>query len=117
MVKIYTSYFGYVKKLPKDIIPVAITAYRSSFWNGFYYAPLGPSSSILNEYKSNPDEIKYTERYNNEILSKLDRNKVIEDLSKFGDNIALICYEKPDSFCHRHLVANWLGDVEEIINK
>lgn len=23
--------------------------------------------------------------------------------------IALICYEKPSDFCHRHLVAEWLN--------
>ena len=23
--------------------------------------------------------------------------------------IALICYEKPTDFCHRHLVADWLN--------
>lgn len=23
-------------------------------------------------------------------------------------HIALLCYEKPDDFCHRHLVADWL---------
>ena len=27
-----------------------------------------------------------------------------------GENdIALICYEKPSDFCHRHLVAEWLN--------
>lgn len=25
-----------------------------------------------------------------------------------GKDIALICYEKPTDFCHRHLVAEWL---------
>lgn len=24
-------------------------------------------------------------------------------------HIALICYEKPSDFCHRHLVADWLN--------
>ena len=23
-------------------------------------------------------------------------------------DIALVCYEKPEEFCHRHLVADWL---------
>jgi uncharacterized protein (DUF488 family) len=25
-------------------------------------------------------------------------------------NIALVCYEKPTDFCHRHLVADWLKE-------
>lgn len=24
-------------------------------------------------------------------------------------HIALVCYEKPSDFCHRHLVAQWLS--------
>ena len=27
-----------------------------------------------------------------------------------GSNVALVCYEKPSDFCHRHLVAGWLCD-------
>jgi uncharacterized protein (DUF488 family) len=25
-------------------------------------------------------------------------------------HIVLLCYEKPDSFCHRHLVAKWFNE-------
>ena len=36
---------------------------------------------------------------------------------KWKNEIAIICYEKPFDFCHRHLVADWLQnrgfDVEE----
>ena len=28
-----------------------------------------------------------------------------------GTEIALICYEKPENFCHRHLVAEWLQEA------
>ena len=35
--------------------------------------------------------------------------KVIEDLSG-GKDVALCCYEKPDEFCHRQMVAAWLGE-------
>ena len=34
-----------------------------------------------------------------------------------SDEFALICYEKPSDFCHRHLVSEWLKergfDIEE----
>lgn len=29
-------------------------------------------------------------------------------------DIVLCCYEKPGDFCHRHILAEWLGDVEEL---
>ena len=48
------------------------------------------------------------------MLDKLLVTDVIVDLSRMvygfttGDeDIALICYEKPSDFCHRHLVAEW----------
>lgn len=35
-----------------------------------------------------------------------------EDIPPFWENpdihVALICYEKPSDFCHRHLIAKWL---------
>ena len=38
---------------------------------------------------------------------------VVSDLKTLaGDkDIALVCYEKPGDFCHRHLVAQWLRDA------
>ena len=27
------------------------------------------------------------------------------------EDIALVCYEKPGDFCHRHLVADWLNEA------
>ena len=33
--------------------------------------------------------------------------------SRNCDVIFLLCYEKPEEFCHRHLLAEMLGGVEE----
>ena len=37
-------------------------------------------------------------------------NEVLKDLSELsgGNDIALVCYEKPGDNCHRHLIADWL---------
>ena len=51
------------------------------------------------------------------ILQKLDKDTVLQELSAMtgGQDFALVCYEKPGDFCHRHLVAEWLGlNGEEI---
>lgn len=37
----------------------------------------------------------------------IDLINMMPDRSSKHD-IALICYEKPSDFCHRHLVADWL---------
>ena len=48
-------------------------------------------------------------------MDQLNAVDVIKELNYLvpnvnGKNIALICYEKPSDFCHRHLVAEWLND-------
>ena len=30
-------------------------------------------------------------------------------MSGYDKDVALVCYEKPSDFCHRHLVADWLN--------
>lgn len=68
------------------------------------------------EWKKNHDNDYYIEHFQSEVLDGLDATNVILDFSRMaygfnvGENdIALICYEKPADFCHRHLVAEWLS--------
>jgi hypothetical protein len=69
------------------------------------YPDLMPSLSLLRAWKAGEitKEI-YTQRYYNETLSKLDPQKVYNDL----DGKILLCHEPSGEFCHRHLVARWL---------
>ena len=63
--------------------------------------------------KMNRVYIKDLEKhFNEEVLNQLNVNNVIKDLKSLVNNnsIVLICYEKPDDFCHRHLVANWFNE-------
>lgn len=43
------------------------------------------------------------QEYWNQVLSKLDPEKVFRGL----DNSVLLCYESNTEFCHRHIVAAW----------
>ena len=68
------------------------------------------------EWKKNHDNDYYIKHFQKEVLDGLDATNVILDFSRMsygfnvGENdIALICYEKPSDFCHRHLVAEWLS--------
>ena len=35
--------------------------------------------------------------------------KAVEQASG-GQDVALCCYEKPEEFCHRHILADWIKE-------
>lgn len=111
---IYTTYFGKLKKLPKEIVPISICGKAPEWWTGLQYKTLAPKYNFFMEWTKNKDNDYYIEHFNKEVLNVLDADKVVFELNemvngRFEDvDIALVCYEKPEDFCHRHLVANWL---------
>lgn len=113
--RIYTSYFANIKNLESaGILPVAICYKVPSFFKGINIAYVAPTESILFEYKREPDEERYRIRYVDEVLSvfKFHPEYLIERLEFFNDggDVALVCYEKPDDFCHRHILAEWFNE-------
>ena len=108
--KIYTSYFGNVDKLPKDITPIAICGKRPEWWKGLHYSKLAPKLSFFLVWKQTQDNDYYIKHFKEEVLDRLDVKKVLDDLANLSncEDVALICYETPEKFCHRHLVADWL---------
>lgn len=109
---IYTSYFAKLRSLPKDIIPISICAKPPYWYNGLQYKKLAPKYDFFMKWKENHDNDYYIKCFNEQVLSNLNPTEVYQelcDLAKSG-NIALICYEKPSDFCHRHLVADWLNE-------
>lgn len=113
---IYTSYFAKLKYLPKDIIPISICAKAPNWYKGLQYKELAPTYDILMKYKRYGDKEDYIKSFYEQVLSKLNSNEVVFDLSRLADeddtyysyDICLICYEKSSDFCHRHLIAEWL---------
>ena len=116
--KIYTSYFGQLKHLKEDnIIPIAICRYIPKYYNGLIYQKIAPSEDILNTCKGS--HVEYRQRFYQEILYKLDPIEVIKNIAELTDNkdCALLCYEPNDgSFCHRHIVRDWLSHSLNINN-
>lgn len=107
---IYTSYFANVRRLPPEIVPVSIALYSPRWFSGLCYRKLAPTVDILREWKSNPDVERYVRLYQSDILARLSPYSVACDLMIMseGKDVALLCYERPGDFCHRHLVADWL---------
>jgi len=120
---IYTSYFANIKNLTPNIIPIAICGKSPNGWNGLEYKKLAPKYKFFMEWKENHNNEFYIQHFQNEVLDKLDFKQVLKELSdkmksssyyniNIHDSIALVCYEKPEDFCHRHLVADWFNSYE-----
>ena len=109
---IYTSYFAKIKKLPANIIPISICGKAPDGYTGLQYKKLAPKWSFFSVWKHNHDNDYYIQHFKEEVLNTLDVKDVMNALTNMaaGNDIALICYEKPNDFCHRHLVADWLNE-------
>lgn len=105
----YTSYFGNMKKLPEGYNLISISRMCPKGIKVKMYGKLAPSAELLRDYKSGLMAwADYTERYKSETLSKLDPHVVAKEL---GENAILLCYEKSNDNCHRHIVAEWLREA------
>ena len=111
---IYTTYFAKLKKLPDNIIPIAICAKPPKGYTGAIYRPLAPKYDFFQKYKNTGDVGEFTENYIGQVLNKLNPVSVVTNLyyqvgmAPNTCDIALVCFEKSTDFCHRHLVAEWL---------
>ena len=110
--KIVTTYFAKLKTLPDNIVPVSICGKAPTWYNGLQYKKLAPRYEFFMKWKKDHDNDYYIKCFNEQVLSSLDPKIVVKELmDKAGsENIALVCYEKPRDFCHRHLVAEWLNN-------
>lgn len=108
--KIYTSYFAKEQRIPRDIATVSISLWPPRGWSGIKMNLLAPSRDILTEYKAHPDWGRYVERFNAEVLDKLDPSIIIHMLETMGKgrDVCLLCFERDKDHCHRSLVAEWL---------
>lgn len=122
--KIYTSYYANLRKIPDDIVRISIAGKAPAWYTGLQYKKVAPKTGFFLEWKKNKDNDYYIKHYNSEVLSMLVAQNVYDDLTKLSSNVdcVLLCYERPEDFCHRHLVADWLSrelniDVKEWSNK
>jgi len=109
-IKILTSYYDNIQNIPKEYILISVSGGISKaieesvdLWD----RTLAPSLSIYDEYSASRDHVRYTERFTAERLTKINWEDKIRNWEALFPNrtLVLLCYEKPDEFCHRHLLA------------
>lgn len=125
---IYTSYFGKVRKLPKDIEIIAICGKSPAYYHGLEYKKLAPKYDFFKIWKETHDNEYYIRCFHEQVLKDKDPYTTVKELISLlpetkqeeikkenvpiweskTNHIALLCYERPEDFCHRHLVADWV---------
>ena len=110
--EIYTSYFGNVRKLNEaGVIPIGISLGRNKYVQCQYLSYLAPRRYMLDDKWSDEEYIKM---YREDVLSKVSIDVLREDIRRLSENctkdVALLCYEKPGDFCHRHIFAEWMKE-------
>lgn len=109
--KIYTSYFSNAKRLAADNIEIiGIALFPPKWFSGVSLKMAAPTYSIF-KYSNCQEE--YVDRYKKEVLSLMNPKKFLEliNFHSRGRDVALCCFEKPDEFCHRHLLSEWLNST------
>lgn len=91
---------------------------RDAGYKGDSYPKLAPKWDFWEKWHNNigviPEEENnrfYIKEYYDQVLSKLDPEKVYNDLRYYT---VMLCYEEPTEFCHRHIVAAWLELLLEV---
>ena len=107
---IYTGRFVEVENYERfGFVPVSIAGEAPDYYDGIEFKILAPKYSWWKEwYDKKLSNDWYREKYQETVLSKLNPKVIANRLQGFGKNVVLLCYEKPEEFCHRQLVADWL---------
>ena len=121
----YTGYYAQLKTyLEFGLHPVSISVKCPDWYNGTEYKKLAPKWEFFNEWKNGShkgDNEYFIKNYKELVLDKLEPAHVMKELEELTgaslDKIIFLCYEKPEDFCHRHLVADWFNSAYNIESK
>lgn len=122
---IYTSYFARLQHFPSSLFPISIARYPPKWYTGATMDFLAPTHEILQRWKNSnqtpEDEKQYEEAFVKDVLSHLlplmifyGATIILPMQNKFSTeqvDAVLLCYERPEKFCHRHIVAKWFREA------
>ena len=109
---IYTTYFSNLRNIPKYMTPISIAGKSPDWFKGLEYKKLAPKYQFFKIWKETKNNNYYIKCFRDQVLSILNAENVFDELTTIAgsDNFVLVCYEKPNDFCHRHLVAEWFRE-------
>lgn len=120
---IYTSYFNNIEKVLAEVTDARLVSIAGKTPDGVdvvKFKALMPHWDWWKEWhgrfadnlESEESIAWYKKKYNSTVLSSLDpleTTRELKDLVGWHTPV-LLCYEPPEKFCHRHLVAKWLSN-------
>jgi len=110
---ICTGYFAKTKSyVEAGMTPISIARKTPSFFQGKEWKVFAPPLELLYKYKNGEvTEKEYITYYTNYLNNKITDNMLakLKDWYYNKNDIVLLCYEKPEDFCHRHILGDWLG--------
>ena len=113
--KIYTSYFANYRNFTKNQLPIGITRFPPKSWKGINLSELAPSETLLKAFKNHSiDEYMFKIKYQEE-LDGINVREKLETIAN-GKDVILCCYEKPNDFCHRHILNDMINGDGELNN-
>ena len=108
---IYTGYYSKIKEYADSgLTLLSISRTKPEFAKSCIdITQLFPSDKILWDHKKGKiDEMEYTSKYLDQ-LNELGVDRIIKMIQIFGDNVVLLCWESPEKFCHRHILADYIN--------
>lgn len=106
-----TSHFGN-KIATENQNAVSIARWPPRWWGTRRrFIQLAPSADLLKRSRDGLPWPEYITEYRRDVLGKLDPARIFLNL---GADSILLCWERPDEDCHRHLVAEWLEEALKI---
>ena len=114
---IYTGYYSKIKEYADSgLTLLSISRTKPEFAKSCIDIPqLFPSNKILWDYKKGKiDEMEYTSKYLDQ-LNELGIDRIIKMIQIFGDNVVLLCWESPEKFCHRHILADYINKNSGVV--
>lgn len=109
MINIYTTNYTKASRLSnKHYLKVSISLIRPREFNGMHIQSLAPSKQLLDDYHNGLSPEEYESRYRAQISNMKDIHALFEIMAKRakGRDILLLCYEKKNAFCHRHILSD-----------
>ena len=89
---------------------IGIGLYPPRWFYGISLKQVAPTKSIL--LAKDETQAGYIRRYKAEVLAPQDMRQFLKavEAASGGQDVALCCYEKPEDFCHRHILADWIKE-------